>query len=99
MSLNVFFFVSIKAQLIFGVWFLKKKKKKKKGTQMIRGEKLGEDTNELIYGRDRVKKEKSMKSIMMNEMTINLNVLYLFMENFIMNNLNSIFYYQNKPIL
>ena len=66
---------------------------------MIRGEKLGEDTNELIYGRDRVKKEKSMKSIMMNEMTINLNVLYLFMENFIMNNLNSIFYYQNKPIL
>ena len=60
---------------------------------MIRGEKLGEDTNELIYGRDRVKKEKSMKSIMMNEMTINLNVLYLFMENFIMNNLNSIFYY------
>ena len=66
---------------------------------MIRGEKLGEDTNELIYGRDRVKKEKSMKSIMMNEMTIKLNVLYLFMENFIMNNLNSIFYYQNKPIL
>ena len=66
---------------------------------MIRGEKLGEDTNELIYGRDRVKKEKSMKSIMMNEMTINLNVLYLFMENFIMNNLNSIFYYHNKPIL
>ena len=60
---------------------------------MIRGEKLGEDTNELIYGRDRVKKEKSMKSIMMNEMTINLNVLYLSMENFIMNNLNSIFYY------
>ena len=98
MSLNVFFFVSIKAQLVFGVWFLNKKKKKK-STQMIRGEKLGEDTNELIYGRDRVKKEKSMKSIMMNEMTINLNVLYLFMENFIMNNLNSIFYYQNKPIL
>ena len=66
---------------------------------MIRGEKLGEDTNELIYGRDRVKKEKSMKSIMMNEMTINLNVLCLFIENFIMSNLNSIFYYHNKPIL
>ena len=98
MSLNVFFFVSIKAQPVFGVWFLNQKKKKT-STQMIRGEKLGEDTNELIYGRDRVKKEKSMKSIMMNEMTINLNVLYLFMENFIMNNLNSIFYYQNKPIL
>jgi len=44
---------------------------------MIRGERLGEDTNELIYGRDRVKEEKSMKSMMMNEMTINLNVLCL----------------------
>ncbi len=61
-----------------------------KHAKATRSKRLGKNVRKLIIERDQLKLENAMKAIMTNEVTINLNMLRLFIEEINISNLNTI---------
>ena len=61
-----------------------------KHAKATRSKRLGKNVRKLIIERNKLKLEKAMKAMMTNEVTINLNMLCLFIEDINIRNLNTI---------